>query len=205
MPTYHFVVNPHDPNMEWREIIPKFEATKALVVLENKKGKVLAPHTHVQMDSPLTPSEFVKRQTKYITEEHYKRKLDGGESCRPVKRATRVDDVGYQYVLKQPDSNVLHSVGLTPEDLDDLREASEDYLEDLKHSGEEQVWAALEKYKCGGFELMRKKAFEAYYEFVVSQAKPITPQFKWRCLTIMSRWQDATEGFKQCMSDLLSK
>lgn len=205
MPTYHFVVNPHDPNLEWREILPKFEATKALVVLENKKGKLLAPHTHVQMDSPLTPSEFAKLQTKYITEEHYKRKLDGGGNSRPVKRATRVDDVGYQYVLKQPDSNVLHTIGFADEDLDDLREASEEYVEELKHSGEEPVWEALEKHKAAGFEVMKKEAFRAYYDYVVAQSKPITPQYKWRVLTIMSRWQAATEGFKQCLSELLSK
>lgn len=205
MPTYHFVVNPHDPNMDWEHIISQFEATKALVVLENKKGKILAPHTHVQVDTELTPAEFAKRQTRYITEQHYKRKLDGGGSSRPVKRATRVDDVGYQYVLKQPDSNVLYSVGFDPSDLDDLREASEDYVEDLKHSGEEEVWAALKEHESSGFEVMKKQAFKAYYDYIVSQSKPITPQYRWRVLTIMSRWQGASEAFKFSMSELLSK
>lgn len=199
MPVFHFVVNPHDPNMEWREIIPKFEATKALVVFETGPKS----HTHVQMEAPISEKKFDDVRREEITKKHYI--LRTHPNKRPCKRAKICDAKGYQYVVKQEDSEVLHSVGFTSADLDELKQASDDYVEELKHTGEPEVWAALEKHKCGGFELMKTKAFEAYYEFITAQGKAITPQFKWRCLTIMSRWQDATEGFKQCMSAHLSK
>lgn len=193
----HFTVNPHDPSLDWPSICKDLfvEGGKCLVVLENKKKNTLCPHVHVQGETTLAPSTFGDTLTRLITTKHYKRKYAGHENARVCKRVRKsVDGLGFQYISKHDDSVVLFSSGFSAEDLDTLKEASEDYVEQLKHSAEEFVWSHLTEGMA--FDDIVAKARFAYYMWLEQEGKSITPDFRARVSTLLMRWPGATREFK---------
>jgi len=192
----HFTVNPHDPALDWSHICYElFGHNKCMVMLENKKKNTLCPHVHVQGVTDLASSTFADKVSLLITTVHWKRKLSGHEKSRPCKRVrSDVTGLGFQYICKQSDSVLLHSRGFTDSDLETLKQASEDYVEQLKHGAEEFVWSTIKMEMP--YDSVVSKARYAYLLWLEQEGKPISPSFRTRVLTVLLRWPEATPEFK---------
>lgn len=118
-----------------RSVIPEqivtsvFEDRKHLVVLH--KGKNENPHWHFQGETHMDGKELDKFLAT-IAETHTKR--IAAPKSRPVKRAKKdIDEVGYQYMMKENPPDVVSSCGFTPEELEELHDKSDECVDQIKN------------------------------------------------------------------------
>lgn len=106
-----------------------FGKRRHLVVLH--KGKNENPHWHFQGELDCLPAKY-EETLKNMAEGHSK-KIANPKS-RPVKRAKKsVDDLGFQYMMKEPEPHVVCSEGFSQEELDNLHWMSESYVDQCKN------------------------------------------------------------------------
>lgn len=106
-----------------------FEDRKHLVVLH--KGKNENPHWHFQGLTHYDKKEL-DACLKVCAEGHSKKLAKPGS--RPVKQAHKnIDELGYQYMMKEDPPVVVSSCGFTEEELEDLHDASGEYVEQCKN------------------------------------------------------------------------
>lgn len=103
---------------------------KALVVLH--KGKHENPHWHLQGQTTLSPKDLVAL-VKSATEKHSK--YIAAPNARPWKQSKKdVNELGFQYMMKETPPVVVYSQGFTQEELDELHVASDEHVKGLKDS-----------------------------------------------------------------------
>ena len=124
----HFVVNPHCPNIDYEKLATDiFGNQRCLIMLEKKPGW----HVHVQGE--LLDGYDIDSYLTKLAAAHSKRKID--PNCRPVKKRKRpVDEVGYAYLTKHDDSELLYSNGFDDEELIELKRFSDQRREEVKQS-----------------------------------------------------------------------
>lgn len=106
-----------------------FGTRKHLVVMH--QGKHENPHWHFQGSTTLSPGSLKKLFLK-VSSGHTKRMSN--PTCRPLKQTKSVvDEKGYQYMLKESPPNVVTSVGFTPDEIDELHEASVAHVKELQN------------------------------------------------------------------------
>jgi len=106
-----------------------FGTRKHLVVMH--QGKKENPHWHFQGMTSLSPGSL-KTVFSTVTSGHSK--LISNPKARPLKQAKKkVDELGYQYMLKESPPNVVTSIGFTPEEIDELHEASQAHVKELQN------------------------------------------------------------------------
>lgn len=99
---------------------------KCLVVLEKATSN---PHLHFQGFSTLDEKTF-KNKFSDLTANHYQKRL--GDKKRPVRHSNKeVNDLGFQYMCKE--GEVLYRQGFSDEDIEQLREASKNYVDEVKN------------------------------------------------------------------------
>ena len=95
------------------------------------------PHLHVQG----TIAEGKEQKKLYsichhqIAPKHIQRNIElGGSKGKRVMKVSDgvVDDIGFQYMLKEKNYNVIFQNGFTPEDIDDLHDLSVQHCAKLK-------------------------------------------------------------------------
>jgi len=106
-----------------------FGTRKHLVVMH--QGKKENPHWHFQGMTSLSPGSL---KTVFTTVSNGHTKRLSNPTSRPLKQAkAKVDETGYQYMLKESPPNVVTSVGFTPDKIDELHEASKAHVKDLQN------------------------------------------------------------------------
>jgi len=106
-----------------------FGTRKHLVVMH--QGKKENPHWHFQGMTSLSPGSL---KTVFTTVSNGHTKRLSNPTSRPLKQAkAKVDETGYQYMLKESPPNVVTSVGFTPDEIDELHEASKAHVKELQN------------------------------------------------------------------------
>jgi len=105
-----------------------FAGSKCIVQYEKLSDN---PHVHFQGYTSLGPDAIKKRVTA-LSAKHPTRKV---ANSRPVKmvRTGLVNEIGFQYLMKEG-HQPLHSIGFTPEELEELKAKSDLHVEELKMS-----------------------------------------------------------------------
>lgn len=105
-----------------------FGGNKHLVVLH--KGKNQNPHWHFQGELAVTMKQYCAKIAS-MAKGHSKKIAK--PSSRPVKRAMNgVNELGYQYMLKEDPYVVVCSHGFTEAELEELHEKSKEAVDELK-------------------------------------------------------------------------
>jgi len=106
-----------------------FGTRKHLVVMH--QGKKENPHWHFQGMTSLSPGSL---KTVFTTVSSGHTKKLSNPTSRPLKQAkAKVDETGYQYMLKESPPNVVTSVGFTPDEIGELHEASKAHVKELQN------------------------------------------------------------------------
>lgn len=199
----HLVVNPYDQNLDYKKISDELFHGRYLAVLEQQKGKLVAPHVHMQGETEHAPTTFEDKVSELITKNHYKRKLPEFEKCRPCKKAkAHITAKGFQYMMKAADTTPLAQRGFDEADLKHLHEESEEYVDDLKTKIPDRIFNACPRLeeKLKG---TKKPYMEEFYKLVkmcyaaesVKEDRnfPQSNQLKCICWTIMRRYFNSHE------------
>jgi len=117
---------------EWdyeAEAFAFFNGAKCIVQYEKLSSN---PHVHFQGYTCLGPDAIQKRVT-VLSEKHISRTV--APNSRPIRmvRTGLVNETGFQYLMKEG-HKPLHSIGFTPEELEELKTKSDTHVEDLKMS-----------------------------------------------------------------------
>jgi len=182
----HFVVNPHDPNLEYDKICQGlFGSGKCLAMLEDKKGKIKAPHVHIQGETTMNEVDL-RAFIKELGDQHYERSLNKRHDARPVKRRTvEADDKGFQYMCKEDGREVLYKQVLTDQDMEDMHEASELHMDEVKNGLRDHLWLRCPKETSPpALHLMMRRLALAWY---CDQDKFTPPNFQKLVLHAMAK------------------
>lgn len=116
----------YDQTFDYQAIAEElFDGEKVLVVQE-KVGT--NHHVHMQGYTTMAVRTFSNKMTK-LAQKHYLH----AHNKRPVKRASKgIDEKGFQYAMKE--GNVIWSRGFSEDELAQLKEASDEYVRNLKES-----------------------------------------------------------------------
>lgn len=197
----HLVVNPYDQNLDYKKISDELFHGRYLAVLEQQKGKLVAPHVHIQGETEHAPTTFEDKVSELITKNHYKRKLPDFAKCRPCKKAkTHITAKGFQYMMKADDTTPLASRGFEDADLKHLHEQSEEHVDDLKTKIPDRIFKlcpSIEKSLKGKSLFMQEFYIKVKICYLEESSKedrnlPQSNQLKSVCWTIMRRYFTST-------------
>lgn len=178
----------YDPTWDYPAIARNlFGANKCLVVAEKLATNA---HVHFQGFTDLGPREFEKAITD-LAATHYSKKVNS--ASRPVKRAKRtVDEIGFQYLCKE-ERPPLYSQGFTEDELQALRDASDQHVDELKHALSDYLADRVyDSDPLRAFDDMRMDALQYY----IDTDRRIPPRFQKDVLGIMCRHRQATKEWK---------
>lgn len=123
-----------------------FGTHKHLVVMH--KGKKENPHWHFQGDTEMTSTRLISLFKATIASHS---KLIANPQSRPLKQAKKkVDELGYQYMLKEQPPHVVTMCGFTEEDIDSLHEASLMHVQQLKDKVYDYLLTKIDMSCLGG-------------------------------------------------------
>ena len=159
------------------------------------------PHLHVQ--GTIAPTKEFKKLVDIclhqISPRHIERNLElGGTKNKRVCKVSKkeVNEVGFQYMLKEKNYNVIFQNGFTPEDIDELHDLSVQHCEQLKAGLWDQFQSAeyLHHAGCGCADL-NAQSFHAIYtkwllhgfEYYAKSTTLSPPNFKKLVLNYMGR------------------
>lgn len=155
------------------------DPNRFLVVLH--KGKHENPHWHFQGETDLEPKDL-DAYLKTLMATHSKR--DVSEKSRPIKRAKKsIDDTGYQYMMKEATPSVVASRGFTPEELDELHEASAEHVQALKDTllnyFEDNLDFKLDAdERATGPKIIHNRARSAAFKYYMTEKKMFPPNLQ---------------------------
>ena len=136
----HVVVNPYDPNIDYKAYGSRlFDSAKGLIVKEEEPKD----HVHFHGETQLSDAEV----TKIVDEmkaQHYKKRENPGS--KPVKRKVKDEDLnedGYQYLMKFKKSRILYKQGFNDEELEELQQKSDEYREQLQSKPGEYLFEKI--------------------------------------------------------------
>lgn len=130
----HFVIK-HDPAFDYEKIAESlFDGPKYMVQGEHWTTNA---HVHVQGLTSLAERTFENKRGE-IAKNHFSRKLKPG--CKPVQHRRRgtVNEIGFQYMMKEGHAPLFHK-GFTEEELEILKVQSEEHVKKMKTSMQEYV------------------------------------------------------------------
>lgn len=183
----------YDPTWDYPAIARNlFGGNQCLVVAEKLATNA---HVHFQGYTDLGPREFEKAITD-LAATHYSKKVNS--ACRPVKRAKRsVDEIGFQYLCKE-ERPPLYSQGFTELELQALRDASDQHVDELKHGlGDYLADRMYDSEPVRAFNRMRLDALQYYSE---NDRRP-SPRFQKDVLWVMYKHRQSTEEWKIFVSE----
>lgn len=194
----HFVVNPYDPSLDYKGYCQRlFGCNKCLVVKEHK------PHEHVHIQGePCVDDEAVKSILKEMVAKHYRKRECA--TARPVKRTkTEVTEDGYQYMVKHDTSLVLFKQGFTDDEIESLKDKSDELREELQSKPGEYLFEKIGSGTDGitPRELHRRVSYYASEFYMVNNKCP-PPNIKMLKRYWMGKYYGNREDVKWYLSDL---
>lgn len=190
---YHGVCKPADPNADMKALIGEiYDPLEKILVVKETVGGL---HYHFQgtFRQGFDHKKFVKR----MNEEHSLQKISPVR-IRPWSfRTAEADGLGFQYMLKFDDSQIVYAVHFTEDEIEQIKEASKAYREELKAKMPTYVASKLGKRKFDDpvdlHAAYRTHAFEYYH----SQPTLTPPNFQKLVLWHMAQHQpcSATKSY----------
>ena len=154
----HFVCK-YDPAWDYVQIAESlFDGPRCLVVLEKLSSNA---HVHFQGETYYAKRTFANKRAA-LAPLHFMRKIS--KTSRPVQRASKCDELGFQYIVKEGEPKILYVKGFTEEDINLMRYQSEEHVRKLKTTVKD--WVNCMELRAGDFhgdEEEHKRLFNRVY------------------------------------------
>ena len=189
----HGVCKPADPTIDIEEVVARiYDPLQKILVVKETKGGL---HYHFQGTprEDFKPKEFVKEMNA-----NHPLQAISDKRIRPWGfRSKEADDDGFQYMLKEDGAEVCYSVHFTDEELDEIREASKAYREELKSRMPAYVAAKLGKRKFDDPVDLHAAYRTHAFEYYLQEDKLPPPNFQKLVLWHMTKHQacSATKSY----------
>jgi len=146
-------------------------------------------HVHFIGYTDMNDADFAATLEE-LKEAHPKKKKH--PTCRPVKKSDKeVTEMGFQYVMKTS-AKPEYSQGFSAEDLQELKEKSDDHVHELKHGAKEHC----HKRKYSGTpEDVHIAIHSDSFDYNRETGRALRPQFGMDTINIMMHHPDATPAW----------
>lgn len=178
----------YDPSLDYEKICKAvYGENQCLCVAEKLETNA---HVHFQGLTNLGKERYDDLFAEY-TQNHFIRRVKPG--ARPVRhvRSGNVDEVGFQYMCKESPPNVLYKNGFTEQDIEDMHQASEEHVEEVK-SGMKRKLHEMEF--TGTPEYVHEEMQVAALKYFISENKFTPPNFQKQVLYAMATKPGVTDA-----------